>query len=303
MRPWPFAIFIWVAVAVAALSTIAAFGHKVTFAPGPISNPHTRKSLLLSPAIAAKPNSDTCTSCHAIGVSVTNKQKMNENCDSCHKTEAFVATVIPAHRDAGFTCTTCHAEHRGERFRPVHQALESCANCHNDENKKRYNGRRVATPHGGTYGYPVLNGVWIWKGYDSEQLTHKPEIMAFLKQNRIAPTQVQEWRNAQFHAIHLYRVRVVPGIDGVDDAERGQPVLSCTSCHKSGYMGANVDRTYPRTTCARCHNTKVFKETSTAEDTERISCTSCHVQHVKDPHWASSLLSAQASGEKRGQNQ
>jgi formate-dependent nitrite reductase cytochrome c552 subunit len=92
---------------------------------------------------------------------------MNANCEACHKTEAFVPTIISKHRDAGITCTTCHTEHNGEHFRPMQQALESCARCHNDENKKLYKGKSVHTPHGGTYGYPVVNGIWEWKGYDA----------------------------------------------------------------------------------------------------------------------------------------
>jgi pSer/pThr/pTyr-binding forkhead associated (FHA) protein len=300
-RPWPVAIFVWAAIGVAAFSTIAAFAHRVTFAPGPISDSHTRKSFVLTPAIATTANNEACTSCHAVGVSVTNKQKMNEKCETCHKTEAFVPTIIAAHRTAGITCTTCHGEHRGKQFSPVHQALESCSKCHNDENRKTYNGKRVSTPHGGTYGYPVQNGVWIWKGYDAEQLAHKSQILAFLKQNRANPNDEQQWRNAQFHGIHLHRVRVVAGVDGVDEGD-GQYVLSCTSCHKSGYVGASIDRNFPRTTCARCHNTKAFKETSLIAGSEQMSCTSCHVQHVKDPHWASSFLSTRSS-EKRGQDQ
>jgi len=290
-RPWPVAMFIWAGIAVATLSAIAAFGHKVTFAPGPISDPHAGNSLKLTPAIAMKPSNGACTSCHAIGVSINNKEKMEANCESCHKTEAFVATIMSAHLEAGITCTACHGEHRGEGFRPKQQALDSCANCHNNENKRLYKTRKVSTPHGGTYGYPVINGVWVWKGYDAAQLAHKPELLAFLRQNRVNVNEVREWRNAQFHGIHLHRVRAVAGVSGADDGE-GNQVLSCSSCHKSGYMGANVDRISPRTTCSRCHNTKLFKETSLAEEPERMSCTSCHVQHVKDPHWAETLLVA-----------
>jgi pSer/pThr/pTyr-binding forkhead associated (FHA) protein len=297
VRPWPFAIFIWAALVVAALSTLAAFAHKTAFAPyEPISKPHMRTTVALTPPIAKRPNGDSCMSCHPIGVSAENRQKMNAKCADCHQTEAFVASIIPAHRVAGLTCTSCHIEHRGENFRPLNAALESCAKCHNDRNKNLYNGKSVHTPHGGTFGYPVVNATWIWKGLDAEELTQKTEVLAFLKKNRVDSNQTQEWVSAQFHGIHLAHVRVVQSVDGITD-EDGATVLSCSSCHKTGYMGKNVDRTFPRTTCGHCHNAAVFNEpTSSLTKAETPSCTSCHVQHVKDTHWTSAFRETSAGG-------
>jgi len=294
VRPWPFAIFIWAAIVVATLATFAAFAHKNAFAPNePISTAHTRTAFTLTPPIAKRPNGNFCTSCHAIGISAQNRQKMNSKCAECHQSESFVASIIPAHREAGLTCTSCHTEHRGENFRPLNAALESCGKCHNDQNQSVYKGKRVHTPHGGTYGYPVVNTEWKWKGLGPEELAQKPEVVAFLKTNRVNSNQTQEWLSAQFHGIHLAHVRVVDGIDGVTD-EDGAKVLSCSSCHKSGYMARNLDRTFPRTTCGRCHNAEVFNEPTTSMlKAETPSCTSCHVQHVKDMHWTASLLSTQ----------
>jgi len=289
IRPWPFALFIWAVIIVAAFAAIAAFAHKNAFAPEAISDPHTRKNLTITPVIAKQPNGNSCASCHALGVSVANKEKMNANCGACHHTESFEAAVIPAHRAAGITCVTCHAEHRGASFRPLNGALESCVKCHNDQNKTIYNGKSVHTPHGGTYGYPVANGVWIWKGLDDEELAQRPELQSFLKKNRADRNNADEWRNAQFHGIHLNSIRIVAGIDGAPD-ENGNRILSCSSCHKTGYMGTNVDRSYPRTTCGKCHNVQVFNEPSVSlTKAEMPSCTSCHVQHVKDTHWAAPL--------------
>jgi Zn-finger protein len=220
---------------------------------------------------------------------VTNKEKMNANCAECHQTESFAPTIMRAHGDAGIKCTTCHSEHRGEGFRPMEAALESCAKCHNDENKNLYNGKRVHTAHGGTFGYPVKDGVWIWRGLDAEELAAKPEVEAFLKKNRVTPNQTQEWRNAQFHGIHVERIRTVEGVDGILANDGITKILSCSSCHKTGYMGVNVDRAFPRATCARCHNAEVFDKPSTSKGGQTPSCTSCHVQHIKDKHWASSL--------------
>ena len=292
VRPWPFAVFLWALILVGTLSAVAAFAYKKAFTPQPLSGAHTRNSFVLTPAIAKQPNAGSCTLCHAVGVSVTNREKMNANCAACHDGEGFAATVIPAHREAGITCTTCHTEHRGEDFRPINAALESCAKCHNDSNPNLYNGKSVHTAHGGTFGYPVKDGVWIWSGLDAEELAAKPEVGVFLKKNRVTPGQTQEWRNAQFHGIHLERVRAIEGLDGILANDGITKVLSCSSCHKTGYMGVNVDRAFPRTTCARCHNAEVFDKTSTSKGVQTPSCTSCHVQHVRDTHWASSLRNA-----------
>lgn len=299
VRPWPFAIFIWALIAVGSISAVAAFTYKVAFAPDPISDPHTRSALTLTPAIARQPNGSSCTSCHAIGVGIANKEKMNANCQSCHQTEAFVASITRAHREAGIMCSTCHAEHRGEMFRPMKAGLASCTKCHNDENKKLYNGKSVHTPHGGTYGYPVTNGIWIWKGLEDDDLAGRPDVVALLKENNASPSRPQEWRNAQFHALHLYRVQVAATFGGVDDIEAVNGELTCSTCHKSGSMGTNVDRTSPRTTCASCHNEQVFHNAMrslTGLDTP--SCTSCHVQHPNDVHWAPALRSIQAGSNK-----
>jgi hypothetical protein len=153
----------------------------------------------------------------------------------------------------------------------------------------------VHTPHGGTYGYPVVNGVWVWKGLDTEELAQKPGLIEFLKKNRVNSTQIGEWRNAQFHGLHLNSIRTVTGVDGAPD-ENGNRLLSCSSCHKTGYMGANIDRSFPRATCGKCHNAQVFNEPSASPaKSETVSCTSCHVQHVKDTHWAASLRVAGAN--------
>jgi hypothetical protein len=256
-------------------------------------------SFTLTPAIAKQVNGNACTSCHALGINARNRERMNEKCAGCHQTESFVATVIAKHREAGIGCTNCHSEHRGENFRPMTAALESCAQCHNDSNKRTYNGKTVHTAHRGTYGYPVVERHWKWKGLDAEELAQKPEVKAFMDKNKVDPSDTEAWSNAQFHGIHLSGIRVVPGIDGALD-EDGNTVLSCNSCHKTGYMGASVDRAFPQQTCGRCHNAQVFNEPVMATNkTDRPSCTSCHVQHVRDTHWAASLSAIATSGNEQ----
>jgi hypothetical protein len=298
VRPWPFAIFIWAVIVIGTLSAVAAVKYKIAFAPKRISASHTRTAFAMMPAIAKQASGGSCTSCHAIGVTVANKEKMNANCAACHQSEAFVANIIPAHREAGLICTNCHSEHRGANLGPTNAALESCANCHADKNKTLYNGKSVHTAHRGSYGgygYPFVEGVWVWKGLDNEDLARKPGLEGFAENNRVNSTQTQQWRNAQFHAIHIGRLRVVEGVDGTLHENGVDRVLSCSSCHKTGYMGSNIDRENPRKTCQQCHNMQVFNEpSSTAMKAKTPSCTSCHVQHTRDMHWASSLRIAQA---------
>jgi pSer/pThr/pTyr-binding forkhead associated (FHA) protein len=285
VRPWPFSIFVWGIIVIGALSAFAAFKYKDAFSPERISEPHTRTAFTLNPPIAREANGNSCTTCHAVGVS-ENRARMEANCAACHQTEAFAATTMKAHTQAGITCTICHTEHRGTQFKPMNAALDSCTGCHNDSNKKLYNGKKVGTPHGGTLGYPVEGGEWIWKGLDEEELALKPEV---LKLRRPADTE-QQWRNKQFHALHIYRVRAIASIEGIkdEDAGNGMRVISCSSCHRSF---TPIDRETPRTTCIRCHNGQIFEPTSrSVRAAASISCTSCHVQHIRDRHWRPSLF-------------
>jgi hypothetical protein len=156
----------------------------------------------------------------------------------------------------------------------------SCTGCHNNLNRKSYNGRRVGTPHGGTFGYPVVDGKWNLKTIDDEEWALKRIAVTRL------PTETDEqWRSKQFHSMHVQRVRVVPGIAG-----NAQSELSCSSCHKSSFNP--IDRTTPRTTCGACHNGKVDPTTGRvliAKD--QPNCTSCHVQHIRNKrHWGASML-------------
>ena len=285
VRPWPFSIFIWAVIIVGALSAVAAFKYKNAFAPEVISVPHTRTSLLLTPAIANQPNSNSCTTCHAVGVSA-NRARMEANCAECHRTENFIATTTRAHRDAGVTCTVCHTEHRGADFKPMSAALDACTSCHTDSNRRLYNGKSVHTPHGGTLGYPVVGGQWVWKGLDDEELALKPEIARL---RRPSDTE-QQWRNKQFHALHIYRVRTVATIEGIkeEDLGNGMKVISCSSCHRSSVP---IDRVTPRTKCLICHNAQIF-EPRPREVRARslISCTSCHIQHIRDKNWRPALF-------------
>ncbi|HEY6232655.1 MAG TPA: FHA domain-containing protein [Pyrinomonadaceae bacterium] len=270
---WPVSIFIWGAIVVGALSVAAAYWYTTAYAPAPIAAAHSRSDLSRFPPIAVKANANSCTNCHSAS-------GMEKNCSSCHNTEAFVATVIAPHVGAGIGCVDCHAEHRGTQFKAGEAALTTCTTCHNDANKNLYQGRRVATPHGGTFGYPVVDGKWNWKGLTEEEWALKQIAIA-----RLPEDTDEKWRSKQFHALHVQRVKAI-GLPGNAEGE-----LSCSSCHKTFNP---IDRATPRTTCAACHNGRVEPGTNRVLiAADQPNCTSCHMQHVKDKrHWNPALLAA-----------
>lgn len=272
--------FIWGVLTVGLLSAIAAYAYMNAYAPAPLSDAHARPALNSTPSIAARPNANSCTSCHTLTAS------MEKSCATCHTAEAFVATVIKPHEAAGIGCNDCHAEHRGADFRPAESAFLTCAECHNDDNAKLFDGKRVGTPHGGTLGYPVAEGKWKWEGLSDEDWALKRINVA-----RVSGETDDSWRSKQFHAVHLTRVRA----DAAGLAGNAEGEMSCSSCHKTF---APIDRETPRQTCAKCHNGKrdeLTGRTLIAADTP--NCTSCHVQHVRDKrHWNPQLLTASAHG-------
>lgn len=205
---------------------------------------------------------------------------MDKRCADCHRTEAFVATVVAPHEAAGIGCAACHAEHRGPDFKAREGAIASCVECHTDSNKQLYNGKKVGTPHGGTVGYPVVNGVWSLKAVNDEEWELKR-----LSVVRLETDDPAKWKSKQFHALHSERVKVVDGLQG---NALGQ--LSCSSCHKSFDP---IDRDTPRTTCSRCHNGLTESGTNRVLiASDKPNCTSCHVQHIKDVRkWGTSFLS------------
>jgi hypothetical protein len=272
-RGWPVSLLIWGVVVVGVFSVAGVWWYANAYAPAPLSSAHSRNQMALVPAIAKQPNADSCTNCHAFS------GNMDARCASCHSTEVFEATVIKPHVAAGIGCSDCHAEHRGAEFSPGLTALATCTECHNDANRRVFNGRKVGTPHGGTFGYPVISVQWKWTGLTDEEWALKQIDVARL------PTESDEqWRSKQFHALHVQRVKKVLDMPG---NARGE--LSCSSCHKSFDP---IDRETPRATCAACHNGKVESGTNRQLiANNQPNCTSCHVQHVKDKrHWNPSLL-------------
>ena len=274
-RRWPLSITVGAAIAIAVSAGASAIFYTAAFAPAPISEAHTRAAMKLSPPIAAQANAGSCTSCHALTTGIDAK------CSACHTTAAFAPTVIQPHLNAGIGCATCHAEHRGAQFSALDGALLSCSECHNNQNKNAYNGKTVSTPHGGTFGYPVVDDHWKWEGLDPETLAQKkfnPGI------ERLPTDTEDQWRSKQFHALHLYRVHAVSGLKGNKEGQ-----VSCSSCHETRDP---IDLVTPRTTCAKCHNGQVDPRVGRQViAADKPNCTSCHVQHVKDKrHWNPKLM-------------
>jgi pSer/pThr/pTyr-binding forkhead associated (FHA) protein len=261
-RPWRVGLFIWAILLVGAIGAFAYFRYPQVYEPKPLSNPHAVK--IEATTIAAISNGNSCTTCHMIN------QPIENSCIKCHSAEEFHASNTKAHAQAGITCTMCHREHQGADFDMNATAIQACAQCHNDNNPKTYNGKSVHTAHGGSYGYPVVDGVWKWKGVYREVADAIPEINS----SATGDKDEQAKLSRQFHTIHVARLKAPPGVIG---DKRG--LVSCSSCHKSFDP---IDRTTPRQTCAVCH-------TTAADATDRdarfrgsgpANCISCHVQHT-----------------------
>lgn len=259
-RPWARGLFIWAILLVGGIAAFAYYKYPGSYAPKPLSNPHavgTNDSL-----IAAKPNLNSCTTCHMAN------QPMENACVTCHTAEHFAATNTRAHQEAGVTCLSCHSEHQGADHSLNASAIQSCAQCHNDTNTTSYGGKAVHTPHGGSYGYPVVDGIWKWKGVYREVADAIPEINS----SATGDKDEQAKLSRQFHTIHVARLRVPQGLVGDKNG-----LVSCSTCHKSFDP---IDRVTPRQTCAACHTNALGDQSRDARFTAgQVNCISCHVQH------------------------
>jgi hypothetical protein len=252
-RPWPFGLFAWATVIVAAFCAVAAFAYKDAYSPGALSNPHDRSDLSITPAMATQPNAGACTTCHSVGKS------MNASCTACHTTSAFHSEVSAKHQQARLGCTDCHTEHQGRSFSPATVANIACTNCHRDGFVS--NGVRLKTPHGGTLGYPIENGQWKWEGIRPADWKRKE-----------LPGAVENYNlKDQFHLVHVAGQRT------------GR--ANCSDCHTVGFDSATVKQGV-RESCASCHSVNY----QTAQVTEGgAGCVSCHAQHGEEKELKAAL--------------
>jgi pSer/pThr/pTyr-binding forkhead associated (FHA) protein len=287
VRPWPFSIFVWGTALVLALSAVAAYVYAEAYAPAPVSAAHAAAHVSSRPPIAARANAGSCTTCHSPSSGI------EANCASCHQAPGFEPSVTGPHARAGIGCNDCHVEHRGTESRPDVASLQTCTTCHADSNGETYNGRAVRTPHGGTYGYPVAGGRWSWAGLSDEEWAQKPAALRRLVQAARGsppagpgpagrdPEDLR--RSAEFHSLHVHRVKAVGGLPANRDGE-----LSCSSCHDTFDP---PDRETPRRTCAVCHNGDRGGKFERVLAADRPNCVSCHVQHPRARReWGRALL-------------
>ncbi|MFM9904703.1 MAG: FHA domain-containing protein [Pyrinomonadaceae bacterium] len=260
-RPWQVGLFVWAFLLVGALATFAYFRYPQAYAPEALANPHAAR--IEGSTIAVAANQNSCTTCHTLD------QPIENACIKCHTAEQFHASNTKAHQDAGVTCTVCHKEHQGADHSLIASAIQSCAACHNDTTATTFNGKTVRTAHGGSYGYPVIDGVWKWKGVYREVAEAIPEINSPATGDKDEQAKLSR----HFHSVHVGRLQVPTGLKGDKFG-----LVSCSSCHKSFNP---IDRVTPRQTCAVCHTTAPGTENRDARFSPgQINCISCHVQHA-----------------------
>ncbi|MEO8650414.1 MAG: hypothetical protein ABI539_14720, partial [Acidobacteriota bacterium] len=258
-RPWRPGLFVWSFLIVGAIAVFAYFQLPETFAEKPLATPHSAK--IENSLIAQRSNGNSCTTCHMPD------QPLENACISCHEAEQFHASNTKAHQSAGLTCTVCHAEHQGSDFNMKEAAVMTCAACHNDNNTKLYNGKAVHTAHGGSFGYPAIDGVWKWKGVYREVADAIPEINASATGDRDEQAKLSR----HFHSVHLARLNVPEGLKG---DSRG--LVSCSTCHNNFNP---IDRQTPRQTCTVCHTNSTGTQRDQRFAGSSVNCISCHVQH------------------------
>jgi hypothetical protein len=277
-RPWRIALFVWGILLVGAIGVFAYLKYPQTYEPRPLANPHAAS--FETTTIAARSNNNSCTTCHLVNEPIDN------SCIRCHTATEFHPTNTQAHETAGITCTSCHKEHNGTAYSLTASAIQSCATWHNDSNKDVYNGKTVHTAHGGSYGYPVENGVWKWKGVYREVADAIPEI----GYSATGDKDEQAKLSRQFHAIHVSRL-VLPANSGLKGDSKGR--VSCSTCHDK--LGTDLDRVKPRQTCAACHMTQANDASRDQRFTAgSANCVSCHTQHPYSTRRWSEFLSDDA---------
>ncbi len=251
-------LFIWGGIVVGLLALMALFFRTSAYSPGDLSLAHARREIGVSPAVATHPNAGSCTTCH------TTTGRIESNCAACHTTPAFDSSVSAVHQQAGIGCLQCHGEHQGGDFRPALLANAACTRCHRDGGGvvSARSGAELRSPHGGSFGYPIERGLWVWKGISAKEWQRR----------ELPGDPLQFTSKEQFHLVHL--------------AGRQQGRSRCTDCHVAGLVGEALTRDTARS-CAACHG--VAPDDSAKEEAEVPRCISCHSQHGEDKQLRASL--------------
>ena len=149
----------WKVALLILFSVIALVIYEGAFSPGPISSAH-RLATVSTRAISSRPNAASCSNCHGV------TSGMEDNCISCHRTATFQPTVYDAHLRENIACSSCHTEHQGAEISAGLVSYGLCSRCHNGQYAIKSGeraGSKLPIPHGGTVGYPVVDGKWDWK--------------------------------------------------------------------------------------------------------------------------------------------
>lgn len=247
------------------VSVIAAVLYFALYFPGTLSTAHGSffsSEDLLRRNVAVRPSNSSCLRCHSA------TERMQDKCISCHialgvQTDLSVETVTvfrpmvsEAHDREGIECMTCHTEHEGRDIRAGLVRYRLCSNCHNGSYKIKTGERAGAVlsiPHGGTVGYPVVDGKWAWTGLSAERL----------KKSGQSETLASRTPSDQFHAIH--------------ELGRMENIMSCTGCHTAGKLGGTEFRASPRVECAKCHGI-LITDAGEPQDV-KANCNTCHPEH------------------------
>lgn len=244
---WHRSYFVWGLLIVGFFSLLGTVLYARVFAPGALSAPHASTFPPLRP-VATKPAGGQCLNCHG-------EQKSRvQLCKDCHTTPSFQPALSAGHAGARLACTDCHSEHQGADFHPGANTVARCMQCH--DGLHRFRGKTLKIPHGGTVGYPVNDGVWIWKGLSPARL----EALVSKNGGTLSVKQ-------QFHLVHL----------AAD--------TKCTQCHPVGNPGNPAFARVSAKSCAACH--EVLSGGKRLPD-----CSGCHRDHNISPRLLASFHNA-----------
>ena len=101
--------------------------------------------------------------------------------------------------------------------------------------------------------YPVVDGKWVYKGWDPERLLKRPVVERLKMEDQLRDFMKLDPNStlpsAEWHVMH--GDREIPSQINVRTVTLTQDrTLSCSSCHKRFDI---LDRDTPRSTCAECH--------------------------------------------------
>lgn len=242
---WRKSYFAWATLGSVFASIVALIVYQGAFSPGTVSIAHTAATVSTR-GVADHANSNSCSNCHGV------TSGMEDKCISCHSTATFRPSIYAAHDRENIGCTSCHSEHQGSDIRAGLVSYGLCSRCHNGAYTIKTGeraGSLLPVPHGGTVGYPVVDGKWQWK------LTADD-----LKKRALPERWATDSPLDQFHSVH----------------QSGRMVgkTSCVDCHSAGVRGDARYKQSPRDECAKCH---ALRDAQGVQ--QQASCDTCHKQH------------------------